>query len=63
MYIADKQNVINIHKAPLLRKSLSGNFVLMAVIICMAAVCIHEYISDYRLNSLIRTLEEGIFAR
>ena len=36
-------------------------FVLIAVIICMAVVCIHEHISDYGLNSLIRSLEQGVF--
>ena len=51
----------NIRKAPLLRKSLFGYFVLIAVIICMAAVCIHEHISDYGLNSLIRSLKQGVF--
>ena len=27
----------------------------------MAAVCIHEHISDYGLNSLIWSLEQGVF--
>ena len=45
----------------MLRKSLSGYFVLIAVIICMAVVCIHEHISDYGLNSLIKSIGAGIF--
>ena len=47
--------------AKLYCKSLFGYFVLIAVIICMAAVCIHEHISDYGLNSLIWSLEQGVF--
>jgi len=27
----------------------------------MAVVCIYEHISDYGLNSLIRSLEQGVF--